>query len=133
MPEIDNTSARYCASGLFNARELAPSLPHHLAVHLFGIAKKTWSAYKSGQKMLETCERETEISMELPLSKENILVFVAWMINRNLSSSTIQTYLGGLRQKYLQMGLDPSSIRSLTGYPVIQPAGYQAYETGYPA
>ena len=62
--------------------------------------------------MLATCERETNISMELPLSKENVLVFVAWMIDRNLSASTIQTYLGGLRQRYLQVGLDPSSIRS---------------------
>ena len=89
----------------------------HLAVHLertanFGLAKKTWSSYRTGQKMLLKCQQETGISMEVPLVEENILVFVAWLIEKNLSSSTIDTYLGSLRLKYLQEGLDPSPIRS---------------------
>ena len=62
--------------------------------------------------MLQKCRQETNLVLSLPLDKDGILTFIGWLLNRGLSSSTIETYLGSLRQLYLQEGLDPSSIRS---------------------
>ena len=67
----------------------------------FGLAQKTWSAYSTAGKMLEKCSNETGISMAFPLSESDILTFVAWLLDRNLAASTIETYLSGLRQVHL--------------------------------
>jgi len=62
--------------------------------------------------MLEQCGAELSFNTNPPLSQEEILLFVGWMLDKNLSGQTISSYLAALRQLYLTKGIDPSAIRT---------------------
>ena len=74
------------------------------------LTKQTWSSYKTAYRMLKLCFKNCEIPFPLPHSY--ILTFVSWLNNRNLSASTINSYLAGLRQLHLAKGLQLPNIRS---------------------
>ena len=117
LPKASNCQARYGPAGLIEANRLDASIPRHLANCLadtanHGIAKRTWSTYRTGQKMLQLCAKETGTDMTLPLSEPKTLTFAGWLIHRNVSSATIDSYLAAIRQQYIQEGLDPSNLRS---------------------
>ena len=82
--------------------------------------------------MLKLCFKDQDIPFPIPESY--IMTFVSWLNGRNLSASTINSYLAGLRQLHLTKGLQIPNIRSdlvnqiLTGkknvdllHPVIKP------------
>ena len=75
--------------------------------------------------MLVTCGIETNTNMDLPLSESQLLIFIGWLIERNLSSKTIESYLAAIRQQYLQEGLDPKSIRSTLINQVVKGRAHQ--------
>ena len=60
--------------------------------------------------MLKLCFKD--INIPFPLSESYIVTFVSWLNNRNLSVSTINSYLAGLRQLHLAKGLQIPNIRS---------------------
>lgn len=55
--------------------------------------------------MLQRCGEETGSAMVFPLNEEKILIFIAWMIARNLSASTMESYMAGVRQTHLANGV----------------------------
>ena len=78
-----------------------------------GVAKSTWSSYKTAQFMLEKCQSDTGISMALPLSHKKTLVYIDWLARtRKLKGATIKTYLAGVRQMHVVRGLEPPELRT---------------------
>jgi hypothetical protein len=91
-------------------RDVAESLA---AVGSFGLAKSTWSTYRTAERQLLQCQKDTKASMELPLSQNQVLIYIDWLIRaRKVKSSTISSYLAGVRQLHLVKGIDPPNIRS---------------------
>jgi len=62
--------------------------------------------------MFNQCQEELNLIMAPPLTESQLLTFIGWLLQRDLSSATINSYLSSLRQLYLKLGLNPSSIRS---------------------
>ena len=77
-----------------------------------GLAKSTWSNYKTAEKMLIRCEEETGKEMKLPLDQERILTYIDWLINRGVKHGTICSYLSGIRQLHLTKGYTNTIIRT---------------------
>jgi hypothetical protein len=75
----------------------------------FGIARATWSSYRSAERMWNRCQIEKSIKFELPANLEAVLIFIDFLVtDRKLSSATVSCYLSGLRQMHLLQGLEPS-------------------------
>ena len=49
--------------------------------------------------------------MTLPLNLDKTLEFIGWMMMRNLKSSTMSTYLSGIRMYHIAMGHNEPSLR----------------------
>jgi len=78
-----------------------------------GLAKKTWSSYKTAERMLGTCMKAKGRKLEIPVSREDILLFVDWLISeRGVKAATIESYLAGIRQMHIVKGIDPPVIKS---------------------
>ena len=82
------------------------------AVANHSLAVSTWSSYNTAAKMLQKCEEETAKSMAFPLSENQVLIFVAWMIERGLAASTMDSYLAGIRQTHLASGVNLPVLRT---------------------
>jgi hypothetical protein len=51
--------------------------------------------------------------MELPLSQDDIIEFIGWLIEeRKVKAGTINSYLSGLRQLHILKGMEPPVMRS---------------------
>ena len=82
----------------------------------YSLAKSTWSSYRTAKKQWDKFGQETGSITTLPATQETALSFTAWLLNRGVSTSTIKTYLAGLRQAHLARGLNPPKLQSdLTG------------------
>ena len=94
------------------------SIPEEVAESLavvgsFGLAKSTWSTYRTAEGQLLQCQKDTKTNMELPLSQSQILIYIDWLIRtRKVKSTTINSYLAGIRQLHLVKGIEPPNIRS---------------------
>lgn len=78
----------------------------------FGIAKSTWSTYKSAERLLLMCQAECKTKFEWPMKPENILLFIHWLITvRGVKGGTVSSYLSGVRQLHILKGLDGSNLR----------------------
>jgi hypothetical protein len=61
-----------------------------------GIARSTWSTYKTTKTMVEKCEHKTKTDLSLPFNQKKALVFIDWIARvRKLKGSTINSYLAG--------------------------------------
>ncbi len=79
----------------------------------FGLSQATWSNYKTAEKMLLRCSKDTGKKMELPLAQSQILFFIDWLIRaRDTKHGTICSYLAGLRQLHIACGHDNVKIRT---------------------
>jgi hypothetical protein len=77
------------------------------------IARKTWSTYRTAERMLATFLKEEKIAMNLPISEETTLKFVHWlMFNRGLSAPSISGYLAGVKKLHVIKGLKESHLRT---------------------
>ena len=76
------------------------------------LSQKSWSAYKTAEKMLQRCREDTGTVMHLPLTEKDVLLFVAWLIKRDLQAKTISSYLSGIRMLHLRKGLYIPALRS---------------------
>ena len=74
--------------------------------------KKSWSAYKTAENMLQRCREDTGTVMHLPLTEKDVRLFVAWLIKRDLQARTISSYLSGIRMFHLRKGLYIPALRS---------------------
>ena len=95
------------------------------AVGSFGLAKSTWSTYRTSERQLLHCQKDTKTSMELPLSQSQILIYIDWLIRvRRVKSTTISSYLAGIRQLHLVKGIEPPNIRSAAVRMVLKGKGH---------
>ena len=62
--------------------------------------------------MLNKCSEETKRDLRLPLTEAKTISFVAWLLDRNLTASTINSYLSGLRQAHISAGLEVPILRT---------------------
>ena len=117
-PKAVRGNSKYGPNGLFNSSSFSScSIPPHLIQSLtsaanYSLTKQTWSVYRTAQNMLNKCSSETNSIFSLPLNTSDILTFTAWLLNRGVKSSTISSYLSGLRQVHLSNGVDIPIIRS---------------------
>ena len=111
-------TAKYGPSGFFDVSSFPDlALSHDWKTLLattanHSLCSRTWSVYKTATKLLLKCSLSLNIPMSLPLSQDNILIFSAYLLNRGLKSSTISSYLAGLRQLHMSQGTSIPNIRS---------------------
>ena len=87
LPVAKSWATKYVNKGLYT----------HLAVSTrwkeaqAETAKKSWSTCTTASRMLQRCAAEVGEIIDYPLTEINALTFVAWMINRGLSSSAMDS------------------------------------------
>ena len=82
-------------------------------LYSYGLAKGTWSSYKTAEGLLKQCCEEKDIEKKLPLEENTVLAFVHWLaFKRGSKASTIDTYLSGIRQLHVERGLPTDNIRT---------------------
>ena len=70
-------------------------------------SKESWSSNVTVQKHLISCQRELNIHLQWA----PMLVFLAWLIRRNLKANTINSYMSALRTIHLTKGVDSPALR----------------------
>ena len=107
-------AANACPKNLLDSFELSLDAKQALLeAGDYGLAKSTWSTYKTAEKMLAKCRQDTKKGLNLPLQETDILEFIGWlMYSRNVKVGTINSYLSGLRQMHILKGMEPPMIRS---------------------
>ena len=71
------------------------------------LAARTWSIYRTVENQLQRCQDETGTLMTFPLTNQNVIRFIHWLFeSRKVSSSTVNSYLAGLRQLHLVNGVE---------------------------
>jgi hypothetical protein len=103
-----------CTRELLNNLQLPDDVAESLVEFgNMGVAKSTWKSYNSAKHMLMKCAKETKNCMELPLAEREILIFIDWLArHRHLKGSSVNSYLSGIRQMHIVMGIPPPAIRS---------------------
>ena len=82
-------------------------------LYSYGLARGTWSSYKTAERLLAQCCEEKNIEKKLPLEENTVLAFIHWLaFKRGAKGSTIDTYLSGIRQLHVERGLPTNSIRT---------------------
>ena len=118
LPVAKPGSTKYGTTGLYTEnsfKNLAVSTRWKKALAEtanFALAKKSWSSYTTAAKMLQKCAADVGETMDYPLKEGNVLTFIAWMINRELSASTMESYLAGIRQVHLINGVALPILRT---------------------
>jgi len=80
----------------------------------FSKADSTWSNYRTVDRLLERCQEEKMTTFDWPMSKDDVLLFIHWLIkDRRLKASTVSNYLAGVRNAHIARGLDPPEIRTV--------------------
>ena len=104
--------------GVRLTRLYKPGLPEEVSKDLeqvanHALAKGTWSSYRTALKMLEQCCRARRMELVWPVSEDMILIFVHWLlVVKQVSASTVQTYLSGIRAAHIMQGWPTPTIRT---------------------
>ena len=103
-----------CSRTLFKGLNISESTKEVLIeAGNHGLARSTWSTYNTAERMLATCSKQRQRRMELPLSKEDLLEFIGWLIEvRKLKAGSINSYLSGLRQLHILKGMEAPMLRT---------------------
>ena len=118
IPTAVPGSAKYSGKGMYsldsfnniNIPESAKITLAKLANH--SLAESTWSSYRTAAKKLNQFSEQTGIPISFPLNQATTLAFAGWLSNSGISCSTINTYISGVRQIHLTLGLEPSQLRT---------------------
>ena len=82
-------------------------------LYSMGLAKGTWSSYRTAERMLQRCCEEKGLEQSFPASEGLILSFIHWMaFERGAKAATIETYLSGIRQLHVVRGMANVVIRT---------------------
>ena len=76
------------------------------------IAAQTKPKYKTALRMLALCQESLGRRMNLPLSNQDVLCFIAFMANRNVLDSTISKYLSAIRYAMISVGHECDNLRT---------------------
>jgi len=119
VPTAVEKSQKYGGSGTATRSTFAgTSLPERTVQELamwmnHSKAEKTWSTYRTAERMLKKCEQHNRTRFNWPLNQKDVLTFVHWLLAvRNLRSKTVNSYLAGVRQAHVARGIEPPVIRS---------------------
>jgi len=105
-------STKYGSEGLYNLSSFEDSkLPLALKEALVdmanhSLARNTWSTYRTAYKHVENCMVDTGKNINFPMSTEDVLLFVSWLLTiRGVKAATAESYLSALRQIHLTKGM----------------------------
>jgi hypothetical protein len=117
LPEAVEGSVKFGQQGLvfnFSSASLSEKVKSDLSVLAeHSIARKTWSTYRSAEKMLATFCMKKSYPLELPISEETMLGFIHWLLfERNLMAASVSGYLAGIRKLHIVKGLPEPTIRT---------------------
>jgi hypothetical protein len=77
------------------------------------IAKKTWSTYKTAERMLATFCKQKQMPLQLPVDESTTLSFIHWLaFERNLTAASISGYLAGIKKLHVIRGLEEPKLRT---------------------
>ena len=98
-----------CSAASLDALPLPESTLVDVAGFLnLGVAKNTWSTYKTAERMLQECQKRSGAAIELPISTSDTVRFIHYLAKtRGLKGATIRGYLAGLRQLHITRGMEP--------------------------
>jgi integrase len=78
-----------------------------------GLARGTWSTYRTAERLWWTCMKENHRRGEMPVTEADTAVFIHWLIEkRKVKVGTINGYLAGIRQMHVVKGMKPPEIRT---------------------
>jgi hypothetical protein len=78
-----------------------------------GLSQKTWSSYKTAERMWRMCEKENKRRLELPWGRCETLIFLDWLLtDRKVSAATASAYLAGIKKLHEIKGVEEPKIRS---------------------
>ena len=78
----------------------------------YSLASGTWSTYKTVGNQLGRCQAHTGVLMDFPFDTRKTLIFIHWLFDvRKVASSTVNSYLSGLRYLHLTKGIDAPALR----------------------
>jgi hypothetical protein len=78
-----------------------------------GVAQNTWSTYKTARTMIKKCETEMKVDLTIPFDQRKTLIFIDYLIRaRSLKTSTVNSYLAGVRQLHIIAGAEPPNLRT---------------------
>ena len=117
-PSAEAGSTKYGSSGLYTTHSfdnlnINSSMKTTLVVAAnSALTQNTHSTYKTAERMWELCAQDTGITGQFPVTKDEVLVYTAWLLKRGLCAATINSYLSGIRTAHLTKGLVPPQFRS---------------------
>ena len=76
------------------------------------VSADTKSNYGTALRMLAACQESLNRNMSIPLSDQDVLCFVSFMVNRNVLDTTISNYLSGIRLALLSTGYECENLRT---------------------
>ena len=77
-----------------------------------GLAKSSWSSYKTVENHLIRAQEMTGIKMSFPMDEQMVLAFIAYLLEgRKIKSASVNQYLSGLRTLHLVRGLEVPMLR----------------------
>jgi len=78
-----------------------------------GLSQKTWSSYKTAERMWRRCELESGNKLELPWGQQQTLFFLSWLLeDRKVSAATASSYLAGVRKLHEIRGLPAPVLKN---------------------
>ena len=92
----------------------APTVYHNIIGRAIAasVAEKTKSGYSTALNMLAACQASLGRVMNLPLTDQDVLCFVAFMANRDVLDTTISSYLSAIRYALMSSGYDCENLRT---------------------
>ena len=80
---------------MFEGRNLPEHVKEKVASWVnHGKTNKTWSAYRTAERMALQCQKENKLRFEWPMTAENTLIFIYWLIEeKGLKVATANSYL----------------------------------------
>ena len=99
------------------------------------LGNHSWETYQSVKPHLKMCQKVCGLRFKFPLTEDQVFIFVAYLLDLNLKSTTINTYLSGLRTWHLTRGhcvtnLRPDVIKALLSGKANQDAERDREEEG---
>ena len=68
------------------------------------IADKTKSTYNTALNNVKNCELELNESLSFPWDDRKTLLFIGWLVKRDVKTTTIRSYLSGVQKSHVACG-----------------------------
>ena len=111
-------NGKYSATGAYTTRSFKKhNLPATIVVALvaaanFSLATDTFKSYRTAERHIIRCEKETKVKLRFPFGEKETLTYIGWLINsRKVSAKTVEKYLSGLRLVHMKKGYNVPSLR----------------------